>query len=114
MRRAATLLPLVLLVAAVPTQGQEKDAPSHDRPFFMPAAERDRLRALVQKDAWAKADHKRLRKAADGGDGYAAAFLYALDGDVKDAAIAQKWLLAKYGKTSYWVEQATKRLASDF
>jgi Terminase RNaseH-like domain len=45
------------------------------------------------KEAWAKADYARLKKSASTGDGFAASFLYALDGDPRDAAIAQQWLL---------------------
>src|SRR5262245_61462040 len=107
MRRTATVIFLALL-AVIAVRGEPKDAPAHGRPYFLPTAERDRLRALVQKEDWAKADHARLEKDAAAGDGHAAAFLYALDGDAKYAAIAQKWLLGKYGKKAYWVEQATK------
>jgi hypothetical protein len=109
MRRIS--LPLLLaLLAGSALHGQEKDVPKHDRPYFMPAAERDRIRALVRKEAWAKAEHARLRTAAGKGEGYAAAFLYALDGDAKHAPVAQKYLLDRYGPKSYWIEQASKRL----
>src|SRR5262245_24640637 len=50
---------------------------------------------------------------ASAGDG-AAAFLYALGGDPSDAAIAQRWLLGKYGKTAHWTVQAAERLNGDF
>ena len=69
---------------------------------------------LISNEAWAKADLARLRRAASAGEGFAAAFLYALDGDPRDAAIAQNWLLGKYGKKAYWTVRAADRLNSDF
>jgi hypothetical protein len=81
------------------------------RAYFMPAAERERLRGHIQKEAWAKADHARLEAAAAKGDGYAAAFLYALDGDARPVAAAQKWLLARWGPKAYWILRARERLA---
>ena len=95
-------------------QDQRVGAQAHERPYFMPPAERDRLHGLILKEAWAKADLARLKRAASTGDGFAAAFLYALDGDPRDAAIAQQWLLGKYGKKAYWTVGAADRLNSDF
>ena len=80
----------------------------------MPLAERERLHELISKEAWAKADHARLTGAASKGDGFAAAFLYGLDGDSNDAAIAQRWLLGKYGQKAYWTVRAAERLNGDF
>jgi hypothetical protein len=34
--------------------------------------------------------------------------------DLRHAAIAQQWLLGKYGKKAYWSVVATERLNSDF
>ena len=48
MGRAAAF-PFLLIVAGWVFGGQQ-DAPSHGRPFFMPAAERDRIRALVDRE----------------------------------------------------------------
>src|SRR4030095_8347843 len=47
----------------------------------MPPVERDRLHGLISKEAWARADHARLKMAASTDDVFAAALLYALDGD---------------------------------
>jgi hypothetical protein len=80
----------------------------------MPPIERDRLHDLIVKQAWANTDHARLREVAAKGDGLAAAFLYALEGDHRDASIAQQWLLGKYGKSAYWTVWASGRLNSDF
>src|SRR6266516_3038568 len=118
-RGRTILLPLAavlaaLLIALISIQGGWGGARAHERPYFMPPMERDRLHALVLTEPWARADYARLKKAASTGDGFAAAFLYALDGDPRDAAIAQQWLLGKYGKKAYWTVRAADRLNSDF
>jgi Heparinase II/III-like protein len=105
---------LLALLALMSMQDHRSAAQAHERPYFMPPVERDRLHGLISKEAWAKADHARLTRAASTGDGFAAAFLYALDGDPRDAAIAQQWLLGKYGKKAYWTVQAANRLNGDF
>ncbi len=106
-------IPLALL-AYVTMRNQRVGAREHERPYFMPPAERNRLRGLILNEAWAKADIARLKKAASTGGGFAAAFLYALDGDPRDAVIAQQWLLKRYGKKAYWTVRAVERLNSDF
>ena len=69
--------------------------PKHGRPYLMPEAERQRLRGLIAREGWAKQDYEQLKKKADGGDGYAAAFLFALERDAKYVPAATKWLLGK-------------------
>jgi len=76
---------------------QANDAPAHGRPFFMPPQERARTRQLIATQEWAKADYARIQEAARKGDGFQAAFLYALDGDPVYVPIAQKWLLGRFG-----------------
>jgi hypothetical protein len=105
---------LLALLALIATQDQVSGDRGHARPYFMPPVERDGLHGLISKDAWAEADHARLKRAASTGDGFAAAFLYALDGDPRDAAIAQQWLLGKYGKKAYWTVRAAERLNGEF
>jgi hypothetical protein len=51
----------------------------------MPPEKRSRLHDLIQRQSWAKAEYARLREAASTSDGFAGAFLYALEGDPKDA-----------------------------
>jgi hypothetical protein len=102
----AALLPAALFA-------QPKDAPAHGRPYFMPPAERERLHGLVAREDWARAEHGRLKGLADKGDGYAAAFLYALDGDARYLPVARKWLLERWGPKSYWVSRAAERLKDD-
>lgn len=61
----------------------------------MPEAERQRIRGLIAREGWAKQDYEQLKKKAEGGDGYSAAFLFALERDVKYVPTATKWLLGK-------------------
>jgi hypothetical protein len=106
---ASAVLPLLLFPAL--THAQAKYTPAHARPYLMPAAERTRLHKLIRAHDWARAEHDRLKTAAGKGDGHAAAFLYALDGDAKYLPAARKWLLSRWGKDSYWVKRARERLA---
>jgi hypothetical protein len=76
--------------------------------------ERHRLHDLILRQSWANTDYARLKKAASTGDGFAGSLLYALDGDPRDAATAQQWLLGKYGRNAYWSVRAAERLNSDF
>src|SRR5262249_21281092 len=96
------------------TQVRQSGAQVRERPYFMPSEERVRLSDLIVKQSCAKTHHARLSDVPSKGDGFAAAFLYALDGDPRDAAVAQQWLLGKYGKKAYWTVGATERLNSDF
>jgi hypothetical protein len=106
------LLLVAGLLAQSPAPAQPaKDAPSHDRPYFMPGSERDRLRGLIAREEWARAEYARVKAAADKGDGYWAAFLFALDGDAKYVPAAQSYLLGRYGPKASWIEHARKRLA---
>jgi hypothetical protein len=101
---------VLALLALITMQDRRSGAQAHERPYFMPSVERDRLHGLILKEAWAKADHARLKTAASTGDGFAAAFLYALDGDPRQATTAQQWLLGKYGKNAYWTVRAEPAL----
>jgi len=73
------------------------DAPAHGRPFFMPDGERTRIQQLIATEDWARADHARIQGEAREGDGFLAAFLYALDGDPAYVPIARRWLLERFG-----------------
>ncbi len=99
------VVPFLLAVAAV-ALGGGPDAPSHGRPFFMPEAERARIRGLIEKEPWAKEELARLRAAAEKGDGFQAAFLYALDGDASLIPTAAKWLLGQFGPKAWSVKRA--------
>ena len=56
--------------------------------------ERERIRGLIATEGWAKLEYARVKAAADKGDGFWAAFLFALDGDAKYLATAKNDLLA--------------------
>ncbi|MBM3749206.1 MAG: hypothetical protein FJW34_25875, partial [Acidobacteria bacterium] len=103
---------MLLVLCESSALAQPNDAPAHGRPFFMPEQERVRLRQLIATQEWAKADYARLQQAARKGDGYLAAFLYALDGDSAYASIAQKWLLGLYGKNSEKARHARATLSN--
>jgi len=98
------------LATAAFAHGGQRDAPSHSRPYFMPQRERERIRALVQKEPWAKDEYARVKAAAEKGNGYWAALLFALDGDARYLPAARKWLLAAYGPNAYWVSRYRKAL----
>lgn len=51
-----------------------------------------RIHSLVDREPWAKQEYERLTTQAAGGDGYAAAFLYALERDGKYIPAATKHL----------------------
>ncbi len=87
-----------------------QDAPSHGRPFFMPEAERARIRQVIGDNEWAKAEYARVREAATA-DGHLAAFLYALDGEAAHLPLARQWLLARYGREAYATRTAAAHLA---
>jgi hypothetical protein len=71
--------------------------PKHGRPYLMPEAERQRIRGLIGREGWAKQEYEQLTKKAEGGDGYAAAFLFALERDSRYVPAATKWLLGHIG-----------------
>ena len=72
------------------------------RPYFMPKRKRDEIHQLIREHDWAKADYARIKQEAAKGNGYWAAFLYALDGNAAQLATARKWLVgwAKGGGVS--------------
>ena len=98
------------LTAQGGSSGPAVDAPGHDRPYFMPEQERTRIRRLIAAQEWAGADYARIRAAARKGDGYLAAFLYALDGDPVHVPIAQRWLLERFGADGGSTRRARKAL----
>ena len=108
-RSAWLLILVVILIHSYAFAAQHRE-----HPYFMPPSERERLYGLISNQSWAKSDYLRLTDLASKGDGVSAAFMYALDGEPKNGAIAQRWLLGKYGKNAYWTVRANKRLNSDF
>jgi hypothetical protein len=74
------------------------EPPSHERPFFMPQQKRQEILALVAQAPWAREEYRRVQTAADQGEGFPAALLYALEGEKQYLEIAQKWLLGQCGR----------------
>jgi hypothetical protein len=105
---------LVAALSLVSAKIRQSGAQAHKRPYFMTPEERERLHDLISRQSWAKTDYTRLKTAASTGDGFAGSFPFALDGDSRDAATAQHWLLGKYGKSAYWTVWAAERLKGDF
>ncbi|MFW6107159.1 MAG: hypothetical protein ACOC8A_00565 [bacterium] len=77
----------------------------------MPRAERARILALVEREPCAKAELARLRAAAEKGDGYSAAFLYALEGDSRLIPVTTRWLLKRFGPKAWFVRRARDAFA---
>ena len=84
--------------------------PKHGRPFLMPPSERQRIRNLVASQDWARKEYDGMKKQAESGKGYAAAFLYALEGNAEYVPAATQWLLGAYGPNAYWVKKYSERL----
>jgi len=78
----------------------------------MPEQERTRLRDLIATQEWARADYARLQEAARKGNGFLAAFLYALDNDPACVPVARKWLLEKFGSRGGLTKRAQDALNS--
>jgi hypothetical protein len=110
-RGAAAGVLFVCVAALLAPSLQSGDVPAHERPFLMPAAERERILATIRSEEWAKAEHVRVKAAAEKGDGYQSAFLYALEGDAKYLPAARKWLMGRFGANAWGVKRATERLA---
>ncbi len=85
--------------------------PSHERPYFMPDAERDRIGKLIRTQPWAKTEYERIQAEAEKGDGFWAGFLYALDGDAKHLDAARKFLLSSFGADAFNVRYYAERMA---
>jgi len=110
--RMVVALSVLALPCAAAVAAKPDDAPAHGRPFFMPDTERAHIRQFIATQEWAQADYARIQKAAGKGNGFLAAFLYALDGDPKYVPIAQKWLLEKFGADSGTTRRARGALNS--
>lgn len=102
---ACLCFPCATPAEAAAGQTEPWPRPSHDRPYFLPEARRQEIRQQIQEAAWAKEARARTLEAAARSDtawaghpgGFWAAFLYALEGDPKHLAMAEKWLLKEWG-----------------
>lgn len=98
MLRIACAAGFVCAIAASGLGAERIEPPSHQRPFFMPQQKRQEILALVAQAPWAREEYRRVQTAADQGEGFPAALLYALEGEKKYLEIAQKWLLGQCGR----------------
>lgn len=85
--------------------------PGHPRPYFMPAAERQRIEDLIDEYAWARAELARLRESASR-NGYDAAFLVAVTGDTEHLDVANEYVL-RYGRNGGDLGPKRRELLSD-
>ncbi len=98
--------------SAEPTpQAVDQLRPSHDRPYFMPQAERQRIQGLIRSQPWAKAEYERIQQAAEQGDGFWAAFLYALDNKSEYLPTAREYLAKQLGPGQWAVRTYGEHLA---
>ena len=80
----------------------------------MPAHERARLEHMIRNETWASANLAELDRGAAQGNGYFAAFLYALRGQPNHAIQAERWLLGKFGRNAYWTRMYAERMSGNF
>ena len=99
------------VLAVVSEDEVQQVRPSHDRPYFMPAEERQRIQGLVRKEPWAKTEYARVRAEAEKGNGFWAGFLYALDGDEGQLDTAREYLMGAIGPESWNVRHYSKLMA---
>jgi hypothetical protein len=97
MRRRMSILGVSMSMVSAAFGGEQGNAPSHGRPFFMTEARRQEIVSRIKQAKWAQEEYARITAEAQNGNGYWAAFLYALEGDKQYLGIAQKWLLERCG-----------------
>ncbi|HUU98433.1 MAG TPA: hypothetical protein VM487_22085 [Phycisphaerae bacterium] len=89
---------MAVSMAVAALAGEQGQPPSHDRPYFMTDQRRQEILALIKQARWAQDEYDRVKAEAAKGNGYWAAFIYALEGDRQYLEIAQKWLLNQCGR----------------
>ncbi len=75
--------------------------------------DRQRLRRTIDEHEWARSEYERIKRLARNGDGYWAAFLYALDGDVSLLDASRSWLM-DYGQAGGDLGPRAKSVADDY
>ena len=68
-------------------------SPVHSRPYLLSETHKDRLLKLIEEKSWAQENFRQIKASADEGDGYSAAFLYALTNEQRYFETASNWLL---------------------
>jgi len=102
--RARAAVVFAMAAAFSTIAGAAWAAPKHGRPFLTPREEVERIRTIVQQDAWAAGEYDKMRTAAEKGDGCAAGLFYAMEGNAAYAETAKTWLLK-------WSERTGKQYA---
>ncbi len=85
----------------------------HTRPYLFNDEHRARTRRLIDTENWARREYRRVQGKAEQGDGYWAAFLYALEHGPQHLATARDWLLA-YGRRGGDLQRLASQAQPDF
>ncbi len=83
------------------------------RPYLFNAEHRARTRRLIANEGWASDEYRRVQRKAAQGDGYWAAFLYALERDPRHLATARDWLLT-YGRRGGDLQRSASQASPAF
>ncbi len=115
-RRSGAALVLAWLLAVTPA-GFAAEPPAlptpQARPFMFNDEHLARVRRLIATEPWAAEEYRRVQHLAAQGDGYWAAFLYALDHDSRQLTTAREWLL-KYGRRGGDLQRPASRTDPGF
>ena len=68
-------------------------SPVHPRPYLLPQTQIIQLQKLIEEKPWAQKSFDEIKHNAERGDGYSAAFLYALTNEHSYLSTAKRWLL---------------------
>ena len=68
-------------------------SPAHSRPYLFSETYRSDLQKIIDQKLWAKQNLKEIKVKATDGDGFSAAFLFALTNEQRYLTQAKKWLL---------------------
>ena len=68
-------------------------SPAHSRPYLFPGTYRSQLQKVINEKPWAQKSLEDIKHSATQGDGYSAAFLFALNNEQMHLQTAKEWLL---------------------
>ncbi len=95
--RALHLLGLFLCLSVAYGAAADELRPAHGRPFFMPEWRRQEILVLIAEAEWARREYADVKRQADNGNMFWAAFVYALEGDSRYAEVAGRALRSAVG-----------------
>jgi hypothetical protein len=111
------LATVLLWILAAPPALAEDHLPvlptPQTRPYLFNDEHRAHTRRLIETESWARSEYRRVQRKAEQGDGYWAAFLYALEHSPQHLAIARDWLLA-YGRRGGDLQRAVSQATAGF